>query len=111
MAIPIMGLLSYHMRLIWLSRTTIEMVRLHGFIPFYIVDSQALVPVPLQLRPKYPSNPEGPNKGRPSNPYAFSRRIDTIIYNLCKPMDLYSAIQPHALAEKDGRLENPAFAT
>lgn len=60
-----------------------------------------------QLRPRYPSSN---GKGKAANPYAYSRRIDNIIYNLCKPMDLYSTIQPHAVAEKDARQENPAFA-
>ncbi|KAK9898629.1 hypothetical protein P389DRAFT_167155 [Cystobasidium minutum MCA 4210] len=86
-AIPISGLLAYHCRLIWLSKTTIEI-----------------------LRPKYPStSKDGSKKSKYANPYAYSRRIDNIVYNLCKPMDLYSAIQPHAWAQKDAREENPAL--
>jgi len=85
--LPVMGLFVYHCRLIWLGRTTIEM-----------------------LRPKYPSDPHGPNKGRPINPYAYSRKIDTIIATLCRPMDLWSAIDARGIVEKDTREDNPGLS-
>lgn len=55
-----------------------------------------------QLRPKYPSD-----SGRPVNPYAYNRRIDTIVATLCRPMDLHSALDARGLVEKDVRQDNP----
>jgi hypothetical protein len=111
---PLIGLTGYHCRLIWLGRTTIEMVRTHaeqlGSDACECEPADGILGDVRQIRPKYPTDPDGPNKGRPSNPYSYASRWDNVLGTLCRPMDLYSGIQPHEYARKDAREENPAFA-
>ncbi|KAI5481635.1 hypothetical protein MNV49_002861 [Pseudohyphozyma bogoriensis] len=79
---PIAGLFGYHVRLVWVNRTTIEMLRPKGD------RSGAINPV----------------DGKPmGNLYALQNPFANIVALLCRPMEVPSWIAPREWAKRDAR--------
>jgi hypothetical protein len=99
--LPIGALLFYHFRLIWLGRTTIEMVLRHLY-PFPLFLSILTIAVSgMQLRPKR-------SLAEDSNLFSMASPFANFVVALCRPMEVPSALAAHKYARKDIREENPA---
>ncbi|KDE05951.1 hypothetical protein MVLG_03637 [Microbotryum lychnidis-dioicae p1A1 Lamole] len=84
--VPIFGLFTYHARLIWTNRTTIEMLRPKG-------DRSGAI---------------DPADGTPiSNPYKLRSVRRNVVTLLCRPVDVPNWISHRAFATRDERDDHP----
>lgn len=107
--LPIFGLFSYHLRLLWTNHTTIEMVRSPSLPPppFIVAHESDENDVPRQLRPKADrSGGINPANGEAmGNLYALNSPFANVVSLLCRPMEVPSWIAPHRYALRDPREE------